>query len=144
MRGSSSSPSAPRSNIVVLGPNGSSMKWLYVTENMTIAAAATSTSAANLLPSNSRIMAVAYRVTTVIPTAATFEIGVTGDVSRFGTGVLVAAGTTGDTYSLATPLNEMQNKTATQILITPNLTPAAATGRVRIVVWYMIVNSLTS
>lgn len=111
------------------------------TELLTIAAAATTDSSASLLPADSIIQAVVVRVTVVIPTAATFTVGDPTTPARFATGVAVAAGTTavglihmsGASTTLATGPSQVS---AAAIRITPNLTPATATGVVRIQVYY--------
>lgn len=112
-----------------------------ITELLTIAAAATSVTTMSL-PLNALILAVSVRVTTVIPTAATFTV--TGNTS--GTqfdkagGVLVAAETT----DVGTANCPYSNGAAQTVRITPNLSPAANTGRVRVVIWYYQIAAPTS
>jgi hypothetical protein len=108
---------------------------------MTIAAAATSNSSADLLPANSIIEAVVVRVTTVIPTAATFKVGDATTDGRFATGVAVAADTTAvgllhQQGSVATDAAGPAQTAAAKIRITPDIQPAANTGRVRVTVFY--------
>jgi hypothetical protein len=108
------------------------------TELLTIAAAASTDTAANLLPANSIIESVVVRVTTVIPTAATFTVGDATIAARFATGVSTAANTTavGLTHSDLTGTSGPKQVSAAKIRITPNASPGAATGVVRITVFY--------
>ena len=138
------SGSASGSSVIIIGPNGSKYTWTYISELVTIAAAATTLSAANLIPANANILAVTGRVTTVIPTAVTFSVGITGDATLFGSGISVAANTTFGTFDSAVLLSQFMNASATQILITPSSSPAAATGRVRLVVYYAQLTAPTS
>lgn len=131
-------------SFILAGPNGSKMKWQSISELVTIAAAATTTTATNLLPANSRILGVAYRVTTVIPTAATFSIGIAADTTLFGTGISTAANTTNTSFAIAAPVNDFMNTTAATLLITPNSTPAANTGRLRVTVFYVTLTAHAS
>jgi hypothetical protein len=121
--------------------NGAYWEHGYTTELLTLAAAATTDTTGNLLPANSIIEAVVARVTVVIPTAATFTIGDATQASRFATGVAVAAGTTavGVLHQDPTVANANlgpQQTTAAKIRITPNSSPGAATGVVRLTVFY--------
>lgn len=116
--------------------NLSNIQMQSISENITIAAAATSTSATNLIPASSFIVAVTFRVTTVIPTASTFSVGIGGQTTLFGTGVSTVNGTTNSSMKQTIPLNPFTNASAAQVVITPNLTPGAATGTVRVTVWY--------
>jgi len=116
--------------------NQSNIQMQSISENVTIAAAATSTSATNLLPANAFIVAVTFRVTTVIPTASTFSIGISGQSTLFGSGISTVNGTTQSSMKQTIPLNPFTNATASQVLITPNATPAGATGTLRVTVWY--------
>lgn len=126
---------------------GSSVVLGQSSEEVTIAAAASTDSAVNLLPAGSQILAVTCRVTVVIPTAATFSLGDATTPSRFKTGIAVAAGTTaigldhvGHTTAAASPKQDA----AAKIRITPNATPGAATGKVRLTVWYQQFTAPTS
>lgn len=109
-------------------------------ELLTIAAAATTDTTGNLLPADAIIESVAIRVTTVIPTAATFTVGDATTAARFATGVSAAATTTAigllhrhpDVAAAAGPVQT----TAAKVRITPNASPAAATGVVRIQVYF--------
>ena len=112
-------------------------------EEITIAAAASTDSTANLLPANSLIEAVVCRVTALLPTAATFSIGDATQTARFGTGIAVAAGTTNVGIIQHNPdlasadLGPVQ-AAAAKIRITPNASPAAATGKIRVSVFYSL------
>lgn len=111
------------------------------TEELTIAAAASTDSVANLLPADSIIQAVCVRVTALFPTAATFTVGDAADADRFASGVSVAAGTTAVGLlhmqgGIAADASGPVQTAAAAVRITPNLAPAAATGKVRIDVYY--------
>jgi hypothetical protein len=127
---------APRG--FLYGSHGELVHYGSTTELLTMAAAATSTTVGDLLPENSVIIAVVGRVTVIIPTAATFKVGDGTTDDRFATGILVAAGTTFvglSHYNVAAPGGQAQ-PTAAKIVITPNAPPNAATGRLRLTVFY--------
>lgn len=100
---------------------------------------ATTDSAANLLPANSEILSITYRVTTAITTAVNFSIGDATTAARFVSGATgVAAGETGvgllhknpDVAAAAGPVQTA----AAKIRITANTTPGA--GAIRVQVFY--------
>lgn len=112
-------------------------------EVLTIAAAATSTTVStSLLPANSLILAVIGRVTVAIPTAATFTVGDATTAARFASGIAVALSTTfvgfthwsGAITTLAAGPSQAANAA---ILVTPNLTPANANGRLALQTIYL-------
>jgi hypothetical protein len=105
---------------------------------VTIAAAATTTSTIQI-PAGAVVLGVSCRVTTVIPTAATFSVGHAGSTALWGTGIAVAAGTTNTGAAVPALF-----AAATGILITPNATPADNTGRLRVVIHYYIPTAPTS
>lgn len=125
----------------VTGANGQLAQIKSLSELTTIAAAA-STDTAIQMPAGAIVLAVSVRVTTLIPTAATFTVGDSGSAARFNTGasVLVAAGTT----DKGTKAGAYYNAGALAVRITPNLTPAAATGVVRVTIHYLDVTPPTS
>jgi hypothetical protein len=104
-------------------------EWL--TELVTVNAAATTDSTIQL-PAGSRLDGFACRVVTAIPTATSFAVttATTGNNINTPGGISTAAGST-DAKAAA------QVTVAAQYLrIIPNATPAAATGEVRMVIWY--------
>jgi hypothetical protein len=109
-------------------------------ELVTIAAAASTDTTANLLPAGAIIDSVSVRVVTAIPTAATFTVGDATTAARFATGVSTAANTTAlgldhrqpDVSAAAGPVQAA----AAKVRLTPNASPAAATGTVRVQVYY--------
>lgn len=111
---------------------------LQATELLTIAAAATTNSAMSL-PAGAIILAISARVTTVIPTAATFSVKV-GAVT-FST---VAISTAANTTDPGTAAGASYLAASTPITVTPNLTPATGTGVVRLTAVYMICTPPTS
>ena len=110
-----------------------------LTELTTIAAAADGYSTIQL-PVNSLIIGVNARVTTVIPTATTFSIGISGSKTKYATGISVAAGTA--TACLSNGIH--YNTSATSLCITPSATPATATGKVRLTINYIDMTVPTS
>jgi hypothetical protein len=133
-------------NTTITTPNGATTQGGWNSELLTIAAAATTDTSGNLLPANSYIESVVVRVTTVIPTAATFTVGDATIPGRFATGVAVAAGTTavGLIHVDQTGTSGPRQTAAAKVRITPNLTPGAATGVVRITVFYRTYTAPTS
>ncbi len=129
------------SSVVAQAANeqGARIEFRSLTELTTIAAAV-STNTTIQIPINAVVLAVSARVVTLIPTAANFTIGVTGTPARYGTGILVAAGT----ISSGTLAGPLYYAAATAIVITPNLTPATATGQVRVTIHYYLVTPPTS
>lgn len=121
----------------VAGGNTAYCRLQSITELVTIAAAATTVTSSNLLPADSFIVGVTFRVTTVIPTAATWKAGPTGGTdSQYANGVAVAANTTTTSLAHATAVTPFANASDNTITITPNLTPADNTGRLRVTVFY--------
>lgn len=121
------------------GNNAQSLTIKSLTESLTIAAAATTT-AVNQIPQYAIVLAVSVRVTTVIPTATDFSVGISGDATRYGSTINVAAGTTNPgTQDAARYYNA-----ATSIIITPQATPGAATGVVRLTIHYVEITPPTS
>jgi hypothetical protein len=106
------------------------MRFNREDQDVTLAAAAYTDSTVTF-PAGSIAIGVSGEVDTVIPTASTFKIGVAGQDELFLTGIAVAAGTT----FKAASVNVFQSATA--IRITPSSSPGAATGVVRIVLWYL-------
>lgn len=120
--------------------NTSSLKLQSISESLTIAAAATTSSVTNLLPAQSFVFGVTYRVTTTIPTATTFSIGDSVSSTRFGSGLSTASGTN-STSIFSAGTAAFGNNSAATILITPNVAPGAATGVIRITVWYITITA---
>lgn len=120
--------------------NGKFVNIKSLTELTTIAAAAT-TDTTIQIPANSLVIAVTVRVTTVIPTATTFDIGVAGATTRYGTGVSTAANTTNSSPGTTNPTIY---SAAIGIRFTPNLTPLADSGRVRTTIYFIDATAPTS
>jgi len=120
--------------------HGEKVRLQSVTELLTIAAAATTDTVIDI-PANAVIKAVTVRVTTVIPTAATFTVtgATTGTV--WNTVAVPVAATTTDKGNLAAGT---YNVAAQKVRITPNVNPANNTGRVRITIFYEDITPPTS
>lgn len=111
-----------------------------VTESLTIAAAAT-TVGATTIPAGAILLAVSVRVTTVIPTASTFTVTTTAGGTTLNTAAVSTASGSTDPGTAAGALYKSSSSTVT---ITPNLTPGAATGVVRLQYYYLQVTPPTS
>jgi hypothetical protein len=123
------------------GVNGKAFGLINeLTELTTIAAAAT-TDTTIQMPAASVVLAVSVRVTTVIPTAATFTVGDSGSAARFSTAAVSTAATSTDP---GTKAGAYYNASALSIRITPNLTPADNSGRLRVTIYYYSVTPPTS
>lgn len=111
-----------------------------LTELTTIAAAAT-TDTTIQMPANAVVLGVSVRVTTVIPTAATFTVGDSGSAARFST---AAVSTAANSTDPGTKAGAYYNASALAIRITPDAQPADNTGRVRVTIYYFSVTPPTS
>lgn len=111
-----------------------------VTESLTIAAAATTVGATSI-PAGAILLGVSVRVTTVIPTAATFTVTTTVGGTTLNT---AAVSTAANSTDPGTAAGASFRSAATAVTITPNLTPVAATGVVRLQYYYLQVTPATS
>jgi len=107
-------------------------------ELLTISTSASTDTTASLLPANAVIDSVNVYVVTVIPTAATFTVGDATIAARFATGVSTAATTAaiGLSHVDQTGTSGPRQTAAAKVRITPNASPGAATGQVRVSVFY--------
>lgn len=123
------------------GANGQAATIKQLTELTTIAAAATTATTIEI-PANVIVLSVSVRVTVLIPTAATFTVTGTTSTTAFQTGasVAVAAGTT----DVGTKSCPYLNSTAQTVTITPNASPAANTGRLRVTITYIEIAAAAS
>lgn len=119
---------------------GQTLTILQAMELLTIAAAATTVTAMSI-PAGAIVLSVSVRVTTVIPTAATFTVIGNTTTTVFNTAAVSTAATSTD---VGTAAGAFYNAAAQTIRITPNLTPGAATGVVRITVAYIQITPSTS
>lgn len=133
-------PLTPATIIGAAPTHAQGISILQGEELLTIAAAAT-TDTAMTIPANAVVLSVSVRVTTVIPTAATFTVIGTSSSTVFNTANVSTAATSTDP---GTKAGAYFNGTAQTIRITPNLTPADNTGRVRVTVTYYVVTPPTS
>ena len=113
--------------------NGQACEIKTLTELLTIAAAATSTTTIQM-PANSIILAVPVRVTTAVTCTSTFTVGDAGSATRFSTAAVSKAANSTDKGTAA---GAYYNATARGIVITPDTTPSDATGRVRVTIYYI-------
>lgn len=126
---------------LVMGANGQRINSAQMLTELTTIAAAATTDTTIQMPAASVVYGVSVRVTTVIPTAATFTVGDSGSAARFSTAAVSTAATSTDP---GTKAGAYYNASALSIRITPNLTPADATGRVRVTIYYYTVTPPTS
>ena len=131
-------------NLSVSTSNSSSLNIKSNSELVTIASAAFTDSSANLVPANSFIVCVTYRVVTVIPTAVTFDIGVPSDTDAYGDDISTVSGVVSSSFKKIIPFLPTIQSSASKIRITPNATPGTATGQVRVTVFYIDVNEPVS
>lgn len=124
----------------IIGPNGAIFKHFILTELLTIAASATSTTTIQK-PANSIILAVPVRVVVALPVTTNFTVGDAGSATRFSTAAVSKAINSTDP---GTQAGAFYNSTAQGIVITPDSTPSNATGRVRVTIFGIQVTPPTS
>ena len=124
----------------ISGANGTYRDEGAVSELLTIAAAASSTTTMTI-PVNAVVYGVSVYVVTVIPTAATFTVIGNTSTTAFNTAAVGVAAGSSDAGTENCPY---KNGAAQTIRITPNLTPAAGTGQVRITIHYYFIQVATS
>jgi hypothetical protein len=118
-------------------PNGANIQ-AFVAETLISGMSGGSVTASNFIPANCIVFAVGARVTTTITGAISFEVGVTGTLAQFGSGIGLTAGTTN--YGLIGPTAFYA---ATPVILTAaggNFTA----GAVRLSVHYLLANPSTS
>lgn len=120
--------------------NGQAAGVYTLTELLTIAAAATSTTTIQK-PANSIIVGVSVRVTVALPITSTFTVGDSTLATRFSTAAVSKAVNSTDK---GTKAGAYYNATAEGIIITPDTVPSDATGRVRVTIHYINVTPPTS
>lgn len=131
---------APQTYNVYGGNGGFISAVTALTELTTIAAAATTTTAIQI-PANAVTLGVSVRVVTVIPTAATFTVTSATPTKTWNTVAVPVAANTTNPGTLSGPTFQT---TASAITITPNLTPGAATGQVRVTIYYYTITPPSS
>lgn len=125
----------------VYAGNGGFMSLVKtVNESLTIAAAAT-TASATTIPAGAILLSVAVRVTTVIPTAATFTVTTTTGGTTLNT---AAVSTAANSTDAGTAAGASYRAASTTVTITPNATPGAGTGVIRLTYYYIQVTPPTS
>ena len=122
--------------------NGGTFNIGFVTELVTIAAAATTASTIQI-PAGGKVLFVTARTTVATTTAVSYDLGITGDTARF----LADAETDLSQESTAVGRPDVATDdyaSATTLLFTPDATPGDANGRVRLTIWYMTATAPTS
>lgn len=130
----------PATPLSLTAANGQQFGVTQLTEATTIAAAAT-TDTTIQIPANAVVFGVSVRVTTVIPTAATFTVTGATSGTAFNT---AAVSTAANSTDPGTKAGAFYNGAAQNVRITPNLTPATATGVVRVTIHYYTITPPTS
>lgn len=114
------------------------VNFLSVEENVTLANAAFTDSSTSLLPANSFILGIVFKVSTALPNGRTWQAGIVGSTDLFvpagASGAVNTAKSTLDTA--AGPLNPFANGAAGTIRLTPSNADAAG-GIIRVVTRYM-------
>lgn len=123
--------------------NGQLLGLKTLTENTTIAAAATSTTAIQI-PAGAIVLAVSTRVTVIgsVSWPATFQVGDGVTAAKFNEGASVS--TALNTTDKGTKAGPTYYAAATSIVITPSGTPGDAVGRIRTTIMYVDVTAPTS
>jgi len=124
------------------GSNGTNRQEKYWIEEVTIAAAA-ATESTTTIPAAAMILGVSVYVTVVIPTASAVDVqdSVTFHSYSNGVNLAVAAGSTTPCMNGLPRVNSLTN--TQKIRFVPDLTPAAATGKIRVRVDYVVVTAPT-
>lgn len=122
------------------GSNGQRFQVKQLTELTSIAAAA-STDTAIQIPAGAVVFGVSVYTHTTIPTATTYLVMATTTGEVF---CLEDISTTGGTSDAGTRNAPYHNISAQTIRIQPNVTPATATGKVRVTIHYYTVTPATS
>jgi hypothetical protein len=139
-----SSALQPGAGMVLTTANGAAMAFTSISEEITLAAAATTDSVANLLPANALIEGVCYRVTTLLPAASTFKLGDALTDDLFAAAATSGAlGTTSDMFTRGTP-PYLNTGGAAKVRVTPSGGAAAAGGKIRVTVFYRTLTAPTS
>jgi Major tropism determinant N-terminal domain len=122
----------PATEYVAVAANGASVEVGLLETLVTLSGA--STNVGVQIPANSIVLAVGARVVTAVTGAMSFEVGVSGNLSQFGSGLAIAAGSTN--YGLIGP-------TAFYSATTLTITAAGGSfsgGQVRLSIAYMLAN----
>lgn len=120
--------------------------WGWIGEEITLSGATTTSSTANLIPANSVIDSVSWRVTQTISggTATAFQLGITGDATAWQNTIsTLTAGTVGvGLNQWLTGGHAQASATAKKLLVTLDGTSAA--GKIGVVVFYRAFTTPTS
>ena len=122
---------------VASAPNGASIQ-AFVAETLLSGLSGASVMASNFIPANCIVLAVGARVITTITGATSFEVGVSGALAQFGSGIGLTAGTTN--YGLMGPTAFYS---ATSVVLTAAGANFTA-GAVRLSVHCLLANPSTS
>jgi len=134
------------STAVVTSPNGASITRTYIEEEFFIAASPFTDSSFDLLPANAFCYGVVCRVTAAIPGPTTsLQVGINGDSNRFVNTLATTLGSTGNSFKQPIPLAPFMNNAARKVRVTAvGGNPGAATGKVRVTVFYDSLGEPTS
>ncbi len=118
-------------------PNGANIQAV-VAETLLSGLSGASVTASNFIPANCIVLAVGARVVTTITGATSFEVGVSGTLAQFGSGIGLTAGTLN--YGLIGPTAFYS---ANGVIVTSAGSNFTA-GAVRLSVHYLLANPSTS
>lgn len=114
-------------------PRGQRLRWREMSELVTIAAAATSSSVMKI-PGGVIVWAVPVKVTETIDTATKFTVGDAGSAARYNNAdVSPAAGA----HDPGMKAGAYYNASATEVVLTPDETPGTNAGRVLVQIYYI-------
>lgn len=128
--------------IMCYGDYGGFLKMQQIAEEEVTIAAAAYTDSTLQLPAGCVAM-VGTRTTVAIPGTSTYSVGIAGDTSCWGSGVGSTANSTNLLVALTSGLGVYVGSSAIEVRITPDTTPSAATGKVRIHAMYFLLQPPT-
>ena len=121
---------------LALGAFGSTLKFGIIEELVTLSGA--STTAPTPIPANCVVVGVGARTVTAITGASSYEVGVSGNLSQFGSGLGIAAGSTN--YGIIGPTGFY----STTNLVITSAGGSFIGGAVRLAIFYLLITPPTS
>jgi len=115
-----------------VGSNGQRLGLKRLTELKALGSGTSTFTTTMEIPTSAVVMAVSTRVTVALPGVTTYDVGVSGATTRYGSGFSSAANTTSPGTNDAT----RYYAAAVPITITTNVNTTGSTGRIRVTIWY--------
>lgn len=125
--------------VTVMSAAGSQFNNTCLAES-TIMLSAAFTDTGIQIPAYSVVWGVTVFVSVTIPTAVTFDVGIAGATTRYGSGISAAAGSS---HSGVEP-GPLFYSAATSIRLTPNAMPSGTTGHVTVSIHYYTLTPASS